>query len=86
MLSERAQRQVDRLLDEAEAAIGKKDWELVAENARAVLALDPDNADAQTFLAAADRALAGSAGERPDATGSRRPGGRAGGRRNRKCC
>ena len=57
MASERVQRQIDRLLDEAEAAIARFDWELVRQSAEAVLALSPDNIDAVTFLAAADRSL-----------------------------
>ena len=55
MASERVQRQIDRLLDQAEEAVGQKSWTLVRENAQAVLDLDPDNGDARTFLAAAER-------------------------------
>ena len=55
MVSERTQRQIDRLLDEAEEAIVKEDWSTVASRARAVLRLDPDNSDARSYLAAADR-------------------------------
>ena len=57
MASERVQRQIDRLLDQAEEAVGQKSWALVRENAQAVIDLDPDNGDARTFLAAAERAL-----------------------------
>jgi len=32
MVSERLQRQIDRLLDEAEEAVGKKDWSTAAPN------------------------------------------------------
>ncbi|HVO25099.1 MAG TPA: protein kinase, partial [Candidatus Margulisiibacteriota bacterium] len=56
MPSERVQRQIDRLLDEAEAAIARLDWQAVRERSNAVLALDPQNADARTFLDAAVRA------------------------------
>ena len=59
MVSPRVQRQIDALLDEAEAAIRESRWDLVRERARAVLSLDPDNADAPTYLAAAERNLAG---------------------------
>lgn len=59
MTSERIQRQIDRLLDEAEEALGRYDWDSVRQSARAVLALDPENTDARTFLAAADRAQSG---------------------------
>ena len=57
MASERTQRPVDRLLDQAEAAITSEDWHTVASRARAVLALDPENSDGLNYLAAADRAL-----------------------------
>ena len=56
MPSERVQRQIDRLLDETEAALARLDWGEVRARANAVLALDPENADARTFLDAADRA------------------------------
>ena len=55
MPSERVQRQIDRLLDETEAALVKHDWTRVRTLAADVLRLDPDNADAREFLAAADR-------------------------------
>ena len=57
MASERIQRQIDRLLDEAERALDQGDWDLVNDRAGKVAALDPDNLDAKTFLAAAARAL-----------------------------
>ncbi len=60
MASERLQRQIDRLLDEAEQLISQRDWSSVHERARDVLALDPENHEGQAFLAAADRALGGS--------------------------
>lgn len=53
--SERAQRQIDRFLDDAEAAMARFDWDAVRDNARGVLRLDPDNPDALAFLAAASR-------------------------------
>ena len=55
MASERVQRQIDRLLDEAEEAIGRSDWNLVRDRASNALRFDPDNADALAFLAAADK-------------------------------
>jgi len=55
MPSERVQRQIDRLLDEAEEAISSQDWAAVAERAQAALRLDPENADALSYLAAAER-------------------------------
>jgi class 3 adenylate cyclase len=60
MPSERIQRQIDRLLDEAEAALARFEWDSVRAQANAVLALDPNNADARTFLDAAVRAGAGA--------------------------
>ena len=60
MSSDRVQRQVDRLLDEAEAAITGEDWPTVSSRARSVLAIDPGNSDAMTYLAAAERAAGGS--------------------------
>ena len=57
MASERIQRQIDRLLDEAESAFAQRDWVALQEHARSVLDLDPDNSDASGFLAAAERAL-----------------------------
>jgi predicted ATPase/class 3 adenylate cyclase len=56
MPTERVQRQIDRLLDETEAALAQLDWPEVRARADAVLALDPENEDARTFLAAAERA------------------------------
>ena len=61
MASERLKRQIDRLLDEVEAAVSQLDWPVVRDRTQAVLALDPENADATTFLAAAERALSASA-------------------------
>ncbi len=60
MASERFQRQIDRLLDEAEAALSQFDWESVRQCAQVVLAIDPQNDDGLTFLATAERAMGGS--------------------------
>ncbi len=57
MASERIQRQIDRLLDEAEEAITSQDWATVGDRARSVLRLDPENQDALSYLAAAERDL-----------------------------
>ena len=67
MASERVQRRIDILLDEADQAIAQSDWSVVRDRAQNVLALDPDNGDAATFLAAADRALS-SSGQPPAST------------------
>ena len=56
MLSERIQRQIDRLFDEAEQAVRNEDWATVGACARAVLAFDAENADAAAFVQAARRA------------------------------
>ncbi len=56
MASERIQRRIDRLLDQIEDAADQLDWLAVRERAEAVLAYDPENQDALSFLAAAQRA------------------------------
>jgi tetratricopeptide (TPR) repeat protein len=53
--SDRIQRQIDRLLDEAEAAITSGDWSAARMHAQSVLALDDSNADARAYIVAADR-------------------------------
>ncbi len=60
MPSDFIQRQIDRLLNEAEAALGRLDWDGVRAQANAVLALDPESADARALLDAAVRAGAGT--------------------------
>ena len=60
MVSERIQRQIDRLLDQAEEAVTNGAWSTVDSRAQSVLAIDPANSDATSYLAAADRALNGS--------------------------
>ena len=60
MASERIQRRIDSLLDEADQAIANEDWSTVASRVRSVLAIDPENSDALAYSAAADRATAGS--------------------------
>ena len=64
MVSERIQRQIDRFLDEAEEAVTQGDWAVAEDRARKVLALDPENSDALTYVAAADRAEHERAGVR----------------------
>ena len=56
MASDRSQRRVERLLDEADEAVAQLDWETVRARAQAVLAFDRHNGDAAELLAAADRA------------------------------
>ena len=55
MPSERVQRQIDRLLTEAETALANGHWDIVRTRADAVLRLDPGNGDARAYLEAAGR-------------------------------
>ncbi len=57
MASERVQRQIDRLLDQAEEAMGQMAWEAVRDSAKAVLGLDSSNNDSIAFLASAEQVL-----------------------------
>ncbi|MCH8236188.1 MAG: hypothetical protein IIC29_08705, partial [Chloroflexi bacterium] len=50
MPSERVQRRIDELLDQAEAAMAARDWDVVAESARMALVADPENDDAKMFI------------------------------------
>ena len=65
MTSERVQRQIERLLDEAEAAAAERLWDVVKERADHVLTFEPGNADAVALLAAAERGLASASPETP---------------------
>ena len=60
MPSERLQRRIEALLDEADTAMASGDWATVQARARSVLAADPDNADGHEYLAMAERGLAGA--------------------------
>jgi hypothetical protein len=57
MPSERVQRRIDRLLDEAEQALDAQQWALAQSHARQVLAVDAANEDAGAFLATAEAML-----------------------------
>jgi len=46
MVTERIQRQIDALLAQTEEALQQRNWQLVLDCCKDVLALDPDNADA----------------------------------------
>ena len=59
MASDRIQRQIDRLLDEADEAAARQDWEIVRARAQHVLTFDPENREGQAFLSAATRGLEG---------------------------
>ena len=56
MATERLQRRIEQLLDEAEEAISQHNWEIVRGHALSVLALDPANADGLALIEAAERA------------------------------
>ena len=45
MASDRFQRQIERLLGEAESAVLRFDWGKVRKCAQSVLAIDPDNGE-----------------------------------------
>ena len=53
----RIQRQIDRLLDEAEEASARRDWAGVLEFAKHALTFDPENADALALVVVAERGL-----------------------------
>ena len=65
MPSERVQRQIDRLLDDVEESISRFDWDAVFNGVQAILAIDPENAEALTYLKAAERATGHSANVSP---------------------
>ena len=67
MPSERVQRRIDRLLDDAEQAMDRQEWTVVQRIAQEVLALDPDNQDGATFLTSAERLLLGTSAQEPTA-------------------
>ncbi len=56
MPSERVQRRLEKLLDDAENAADQHDWMSVLECVRGVLALDPGNEDALAFQVMAEKA------------------------------
>ena len=60
MASERVQRRIDRLLDQAEEAVDALDWERVREVSESVLVMDAGNEDANSFLAVAVHHIDGS--------------------------
>ncbi len=55
MASERVQRRIDRLLDQAEEAMDSLNWDAVRDYAQAVLGLDPTNTDALAYIGSAQR-------------------------------
>ncbi len=57
MPSDRIQRRIDRLLDQAEEAADQRDWRVVIECVRTVLSIDADNADARALMTMAEAGL-----------------------------
>ena len=57
MASDRLQRQVDRLLDEAADAVAQGDWALVRDCSQRALVVDPGNQEALSFMAVAERGI-----------------------------
>ena len=58
MPSERVQRRIDSLLDQADEAVADHDWVTVKARAESVLAFDPSNEDALEYIQASGRASA----------------------------
>lgn len=58
MPSDRVQRQIELLLDQAAAALAAQDWRAALQAAEAARGFDPENADAAAFGIAAERAIA----------------------------
>ena len=71
MPSERVQRRIEKMLDEADDAMDRSDWDVVHWRATEVLALDPENEEGEQLLRAAKELGAASGGaERPSDTSS----------------
>jgi hypothetical protein len=66
MPSERVQRQLDRLLDEAEQAFARQEWSKLEHLAKQALALDQESVDAQAFAKAASEMLGGASSTKTD--------------------
>ena len=78
MTSERVQRRIDGLLDQAEEAVVARDWSAVDEIAQSVLAVDPENGDAVAFLAMAAPHVGSADGAQTSAgSGSASPAGKS---------
>src|SRR3990170_811104 len=55
MATDFIQRQIQRLLSQAEEALDRGDWAAIKEAGNKLVALDPGNRDASALLAAAER-------------------------------
>ena len=64
MPSERVQRRINRLLDQAEIAADTTDWSMVVEYVAGVLALDAENEDAIAFRNMAEQAKLASTSQK----------------------
>jgi len=69
MTSDRIQRNIERLLDEADTAFAARDWLRVRDCAQDVLSLDPKQSEARSFLEAAERSLSRRASPLPEGEG-----------------
>ena len=67
MPSEHQQSAIDSLLGEARLALLDRDWPRAREVAQQALGIDPDSADAKSFMAAAHGGFGDEAGEAADA-------------------
>ena len=59
MASERVQRRLERLLDQIDEAEANGNWESVRDMALDVLEIDAENAEANVYLRAPERRVAG---------------------------
>ena len=66
MLSERVQRQIDGFLDQAEEALQAREWEKASDLTQRVLVIDPENADAASFLKLAETGITGTVSPQSD--------------------
>ena len=74
MVSERIQRRIDRLLDQAEEAADGRRWDEVKESVRAVLALDGGNEEAEALLSMAAAAIGADPEESSSGSAAASPG------------
>src|SRR5438445_770236 len=85
MQSDRIQQRINTFLDEADEAAARSDWARVRDRAQNVLAFDPENSEALSYIAAADRADPSQPANHPEqaAIGSRTDGAPVGNGRRR---
>ncbi len=65
MASDRLQRRIEHLLDQIEQEADQQNWQIVYDLADEVIGLAPDDSDAQSFLAAAERRLSSTQSPKP---------------------